>query len=227
VSDDPRLAAARGYTARGWRIFPLSGKVPFAGTRGCKDASSDPNSTRSWPEGCNVGIATGGGLVVLDVDGDDGADSLHELERRHGELPPTVSAVTGGGGQHFYFGSRAIRNSAGKLGPGLDVRGEGGYVVAPPSVHPSGRRYEWDNPPWHGAPAPLPGWLERLLGERENGRARPPSEWRALARNGVAQGARNDACAPHGALAGARRRLLRGARARARLERAPQPAAAL
>jgi Bifunctional DNA primase/polymerase, N-terminal/Primase C terminal 1 (PriCT-1) len=188
-------ATALEYAARGWRVFPLNGKVPLAGTRGCRDASSDPSLVARWPDGANVGVATGNGLVVLDVDGDVGAESLHELAREHGGLPATVSAVTGGGGEHFYFRTEApVRNSAGKLAPGLDVRGEGGYVVAPPSLHPSGRRYEWDDPPGCAPLAPLPTWLGRLLELRGNGRALPVSEWRALAR-GVARGARNDACA--------------------------------
>jgi Bifunctional DNA primase/polymerase, N-terminal/Primase C terminal 1 (PriCT-1) len=187
-------AAALEYCGLGWRVFALNGKTPLAGSRGCKDASDDPSTIASWPENCNVGIATGGDLVVLDVD-EDGGDTLAELEREQGELPETVSAVTGGG-QHYYFASRApIRNSAGKLGGGLDVRGEGGYVVAPPSVHPGGRTYAWDNPPGCTKLAPLPEWLERLLAERENGRARPPSEWRQLVRNGVSEGQRNDATA--------------------------------
>jgi hypothetical protein len=176
-------------------VFPLNGKVPLAGTRGCKDASSDPSLIARWPDCTGVGVATGAGLVVLDVDGDAGAESLHELERQHGELPSTVSAVTGGGGAHHYFASRAIRNSAGKLGPGLDVRGEGGYVVAPPSLHPNGRRYEWDNSPGCTELVPLTGWLKRLLGERGNGRARLPSEWATLVRDGVSEGQRNDTAA--------------------------------
>jgi bifunctional DNA primase/polymerase-like protein len=80
ASVDPVIAAAREYAARGWRVFPLNGKVPFAGTRGFKDATTELQPDR-WPAGANVGIATGGGLAVLDVDHrHDGDESLHELE---------------------------------------------------------------------------------------------------------------------------------------------------
>lgn len=70
-------------------------------THGCKDATLDPAALLTWPRGCNVGIVTGGGLVVLDVD-EDGADSLHELERAQGSLPETPTVKTGNG-QHYYF----------------------------------------------------------------------------------------------------------------------------
>ena len=169
------MEAALQYAGRGWRVFPLNGKVPRAGTHGFQDATVDPDVIRGWPSNANVGIATGAGLVVIDVDArHGGGDTLAELEARHGRLPETVSVETGGGGEHLYFRTDAeVRNSAGELGPGLDVRGAGGYAVAPPSVHPSGRRYEWDNDPAEVEVAQLPGWLERLLTERNNGKAPP------------------------------------------------------
>lgn len=191
----PVLAAAAAYAARGWRVFPVHGKIPLSGSNGCLGASADPAAVALWPSRTNVGIATGRGLVVLDVDHrHDGGDALAELERQHDRLPVTVSCETGGGGEHFYFTSRArIRNSAGKLGHGVDVRGDGGYVVAPPSVHPeTGRPYEWDNHPDDTPLAELPKWLDRLLAEPSNGRARAASDWRDLARNGATEGARNN-----------------------------------
>lgn len=115
------------------------------------------------------------GLLVLDVDGDEGADSLHELEHRHGELPATVEALTGGGGRHIYFAhpGGTHRNTARTLGPGLDTRGDGGYVVAPPSPHPSGRRYEWsvDGHPEDVKLASPPAWLLADAVKRRNGSA--------------------------------------------------------
>jgi hypothetical protein len=195
----PILLAASDYTTRGLRVFALCGKVPFTGSNGCLDASSDPATVAGWPDGANVGIATGAGLVVLDVDyRHGGGDSLAELERRYGRLPVTVSVKTGGGGEHLYFATiDPVKNSAGKLGPGLDVRGEGGYVAAPPSVHPdSGRAYAWDNDLADMEITPLPGWLgELLLEEQRSGRTRPVAEWRKLAANGVTEGARNHAVA--------------------------------
>jgi hypothetical protein len=152
---------ALGFAANGWPVLPLRGKVPLPGTRGVLDATTDPGVIKAWPENVNVGIATGNGIVVLDVDGEEGAVSLHALERDHGPLPRTLSAETGGGGQHFYFLGHGLGNSAGRLGPGLDVRGEGGYVVAPPSIHPqAGRRYAWDE---RTAPVPLPDWIRERL----------------------------------------------------------------
>lgn len=198
ASAAPVLAAAVGYAARGWRVFPLNGKIPLAGSTGCLGATSDPGAITLWPPGTNVGIATGGGLMVLDIDNrHGGGDSLAELERKHGSLPGTVSVETGGGGEHLYFATKAqVKNSAGRLGPGLDVRGEGGYIVAPPSVHPeTGRTYAWDNDPADVELAPLPSWLEQLLAEPSSGRARRVGEWRELATGGAAKGARNDSAA--------------------------------
>jgi len=152
------VVAALEYAAAGWRVFPCAAKVPRT-RNGCKDATADPAVITGWWDmwpGADIGVATGDGLLVLDVDGEPGADTLHELERAHGELPATAHAITGGG-EHYYFTTTApIRNSAGKLGPGLDVRGDGGYVVAPPSSHLSGRRYEWDQAPDEAEVAPLP-----------------------------------------------------------------------
>lgn len=141
---------------------------------GLKDATTDLARVdqwwqQTWP-GANVGIRTGAGLLVLDVDGEEGAESLHELERSHGVLPHTIQVVTGGGGAHYWFKcGEPIRNSAGRLGSGLDIRCEAGYVVAPPSRHESGRRYEWENGPDETPLALAPEWLlERL---RESNRS--------------------------------------------------------
>jgi hypothetical protein len=161
------VAAALSYAERRWAVFPLNGKLPRT-AHGLKDASTDPEQIRDWwqrwPD-AGIGIATGGGLLVLDVDPDHGGDdALAELERQHGELPETVRAETGGGGTHFYFSANGdLRNTAGRLGEGLDTRADGGYVVAPPSPHPSGRRYEWDVGPDEAEPPPPPQWLLELL----------------------------------------------------------------
>ncbi len=120
-------AAAFSYAERGWRVFPVNGKRPRL-PHGLTEASADPEQVRAWwqrwPD-AGVAIATGDGLLVLDVDGEVGADALHELEREHGELPETVRAETGGGGEHYYFSANGeLRNTAGKLGEGLDTRGD-------------------------------------------------------------------------------------------------------
>lgn len=87
-------------------------------------------------------------MVVLDIDPRHGGDdALAELEARHGKLPDTPRVLTGGGGSHIYFrhpGKISIPNSVSKIAPGIDVRGDGGYVIAPPSVHPNGNRYLWE-----------------------------------------------------------------------------------
>jgi hypothetical protein len=125
---------------------PSAGKHPIVAA-GFRSASKDLEQIKSWwgkyPQ-ANIGIATGkvSGVVVLDVDPRHGGfDSLVKYS-----LPPTMKARTGGSGEHYYFRPSddiEIRNSAGKLGAGLDVRGEGGYVVAPPSNHLLGV-YEWE-----------------------------------------------------------------------------------
>jgi hypothetical protein len=138
---------------------------------------------------------------VLDIDGDIGEATLKKLEGEFGQLPSTVEAITGGGGRHLFFETpdALIRNSAGKIGPGIDVRGEGGYVIAPPSVHPSGRVYAWgvDSA---GELAQAPAWLlAKANGHNGNGNGRigptPPETWCALIHDGVSEGARNDSLA--------------------------------
>jgi putative DNA primase/helicase len=177
------LAAALDYAARGWRVFPCkpAGKLPLT-KNGFKDATADAGAIATWwhaNANANVAIATGAGLVVLDVDGDDGRASLLALEELHGALPQTLRAATGGNGEHLFFVVPAgveIRNSASKLGKGLDVRGDGGYVIAAPSVHESGRLYTWTH---EDDPAPLPSWLlERLVKKPASSAPRPaPIAW--------------------------------------------------
>ncbi|MBS0592030.1 MAG: bifunctional DNA primase/polymerase [Proteobacteria bacterium] len=158
-------AAALRYAARGWAVFPLqpAGKQPRT-RHGLHDATSDRRRIRAWWAACptaNIGLATGR-LVVLDVDGEEGRASLAALEGDRGPLPPTLRALTARGA-HLYFlapPGPAIPNSAGRLGRGLDVRGEGGYVVAPPSVHPDGGTYRWAS---RATPAMLPEHLAASL----------------------------------------------------------------
>ncbi len=129
---------------------PMGDLVP----RGLKNATTDPEAVRAWwtrrPQ-ANIGVPTGrrSGVVVVDVDlCTGGFESLAALIHHHGEWPKTPGVRTGGGGLHFFFrypGGAEIRNDAGKkLGPGLDVRGEGGYVLLPPSTHATRRVYEWE-----------------------------------------------------------------------------------
>jgi putative DNA primase/helicase len=189
-SGDDVLAYALAYAELGWRVFPVHsiveereaepvvlrcscgkgdcgspGKHPRT-KNGVLDASTDPAQIRAWWEHwpmANVGIACGEGLLVLDVDGPEGED---ELRGRHVPMTPTVQS---GKGQHRYFRTPgfAVKNKA-RVAPGLDVRTEGGYVVAPPSLHVRGVGYAWviGMAPWECPLADCPEWLVTLL-ERE------------------------------------------------------------
>ena len=112
-------------------------------------------------------------------------------------LPATVEVITARG-RHVYFQmpETPVRNSAGKIAPGIDVRGDGGYVLAPPSIHPSGKRYEW-SVDCVSAFAAAPDWLlAKITDANGNGAAPTPlSEWRALIASGVAEGSRDNTVA--------------------------------
>ena len=189
------LTAALAYAARGWPVFQChtvinrrcscgdptcksQGKHP-RGEHGLKEGTAEPAMIRSWWAKCpeaNVAIVTGApsGLVVLDVDPDKGGtETLYDLQQQHGQLPPTPESLTGGGGTHLLFQHPGvpIKNSAGVLGPGLDVRGDGGYIIVSPSKHVSGGVYEWDieHHPDRLAPPPLPAWLLTLLSDKRDG----------------------------------------------------------
>jgi hypothetical protein len=207
-------AAALYYaTELGWAVFPLApqGKVPLTGKaqggRGLLDASIDPNQIVAWWSAhptANVGIATGdrSGIVVVDVDGAAGEDALSD----YGALPTTPIATTGKG-RHLLFArpEAGVRNSAGRLGAQLDVRGDGGYIVAPPSVHPSGARYRWTVVPGRVPLADLPTpILDRLRGVVGHIAGTPAPMDRADAMRavdvvltGVAEGGRNQALAEY------------------------------
>lgn len=131
------------------------------------DAEQVQRWARRWPD-ANIGIITGAvsDLLVLDVDpGHGGTESLARLERRYGALPPTLASCTGSRGLHIVFTHPGVRigPSAGKLGPGLDIRGDRGLIVAPPSLHVSGRRYEWVVGRPGDALAPVPEWMVKAL----------------------------------------------------------------
>lgn len=184
------LDAALEYAANGWRVMPVwwvrGGECACRKGAKCEErgkhpilkdwrklASIDPHKIRSWwaeKPFAGVGIVTGGdsGLVVLDVDPKNGGQkSLDALEAEHGPLPDAPQLLTGGGGLHVYFlhpGGK-IRNRVGWM-PGLDIRGDGGFVVAPPTIHSSGTAYRWTTLPLEYPPAPMPGWLLSALSER-------------------------------------------------------------
>lgn len=187
------LAAALAYAASGIKVFPLAawddpnltekerGKVPTV-EKGLKVATLDTEQIAAWwnaRPGCNVGIATGepAGFWVVDVDGEEGAASLAALELKHGALPETPEQTTARG-RHICFAydpARPIRNSASRVGPKIDVRGDGGYIAAAPSRHAKGHTYAWhpERRPSKMAFAPAPEWLIALAEKKPEPAPRP------------------------------------------------------
>lgn len=168
-------ATALALAAEGLRVFPLPPRKKQANMpEWQKRATSDRAQIEQWfplplnndlvgdPEG-NIGIATGNGLLVLDEDPRHGSQvSVTDLQSQHGPLPETRTVRTPSGGRHRYYrvpADRRVPNSCSKLSPGLDIRGDGGYVAAPPSATDQGA-YICENP---GAPiADAPPWLIEL-----------------------------------------------------------------
>lgn len=172
----PALDLALKYAQIGWHTFQLKPRDKVPAVKWADVATAEANMIAGWWEhnpNANVGIACGkrSGIVVLDVDADhEGFESLAELAINYGAIPETWTSKTGSGGRHIFFAypeNANIRNSAGKLGRGLDIRGDGGYVVAPPSIHPNGNRYEWVVLPSQVPLATMPEWMVELLHEKQ------------------------------------------------------------
>lgn len=174
-------AAIKYATKYHWAVFPVSPQTKKPLTpHGCKDAKKSVGPIRAWWKKwptASVGIATGSisGLIVIDedLDEDKGLDGVAEVsiwERAHGELPETARVITGRGGSHLYYSYAGddIKNRTGVL-EGVDVRGEGGYVVAPPSIHPNGTEYVWEDDPEDVGITPLDDHVRSFLaiGEEE------------------------------------------------------------
>ncbi len=186
----PLGTAALNLARKGLAVFPLRPKTkePYADDRfyrtigGYKCATRDQSLIEFWwdrhPDN-NIGIATGSvsAIWVLDVDGDEGRETLATLEEKHGQLPPTVEVVTPGKinkttgvhtgkGLHLYFRyplGLDIRSGQERDDlPGIDWRGNGGYVCAPPSLHPDGGVYAWSIDS-ADAFADAPDWLIKRL----------------------------------------------------------------
>lgn len=194
---DNILIAALQYASMGWPVFPLNhitktgecschnlkcnapGKHPVT-QNGLKDATTNPTIINNWWKvypSANIGLVTGAksGFVVLDIDPrHGGTDTLLNLEAAEGKLPTTLESLTGGGGKHIFFkhpGGRILNNQNGKFGAGIDIRADGGYIVAPPSNHISGNLYMWEassDPTMQIADAPQ--WvLNRLTKDVQGG----------------------------------------------------------
>jgi hypothetical protein len=192
-----QLRAAQTYAKKfGWRVFPVY-SVREDGVCSCRnpedhsigkhprinewqktattDAAQIAKWWGQWPD-ANIGVACGegSGIVVLDIDKRHGGDdSLAFLEEKHGKLPETPQVLTGGGGTHYFFRhpGQKIPNSAGRVGPGIDIRGDGGYVLVPRSNHSSGRLYEWEVTTKIGMLplAELPDWLRVAIVDKARG----------------------------------------------------------
>jgi hypothetical protein len=181
--------AALTLAARGLRVFPIieRAKEP-AIANNLQRATTNQHVIAGWwhSRDFNVGVATGpgSGIWVLDLDGLEHEAWLRKLEAEHGPLPLTVEAITGKG-RHLYFRwptGVTIRNIQNR-DDFPDVRGDGGYVLAPPSLHPSGRRYAWSVDSASEF-ADAPEWLTALVAKGGNGAGEPigatPEAWRSF-----------------------------------------------
>lgn len=187
------LDTALSYAARGWYVFPLhtpqsNGFCSCSQPSACKNVGKHPRSHATllphgknsastdsvlirtwwqlWPD-ANIGITTGtlSGIWALDIDPRHGGDAnLHALLTQHGPLPDTPEVCTGGGGIHYIFRhpGHPIRTKT-EFAPGLDSLGDGGSIVAAPSLHASGARYTWQVSPDDIAPADAPNWLLQFV----------------------------------------------------------------
>lgn len=198
------LEAALDYARRGWPVFPIhhpvrkgnrnicscgkpdcnSAKHPLT-LHGLKDATCDQQQIKMWwtkhPQ-ANVGIITGpeSGLVVIDVDPrSGGADSLKAISKL-GNIPVTPMAYTGGGGEHIYLAHPGngvkVKSTSQVAGyAGIDIKGDGGYIIAPPSRHISGGKYSWKRHHLQNKLAAMPEWISDLI-SRPNRAISPSSE---------------------------------------------------
>lgn len=187
MARDELLSAALEYAARGLLVLPCwwplndgscacgeecgnAGKHPLGSLvpHGLHNATTDEATIRGWwtahPK-ANVAVRTGkeSGAVVLDVDPRHGGDeALRDLEQKHGKVPETIWTKTGGGGEHGWFRwpGHPVKGIKGIIGPGLDMQGDGNYVLMPPSRHASGGVYAWDQAAGEVPLADLPPWLD-------------------------------------------------------------------
>ncbi len=191
------MDAALAYRQRGWSVFPIHPrtKKPIVRWSEYQHRLPTEQEIKKWWKdrpNANIGIITGriSDLVVLDVDTKRGGDA----KQIHESCPTPFIARTGGGGYHLYYrfpSSGDYRNSTGS--DGVDVRAEGGYVVAPPSRHRSGNPYEWAQADESRKPGRAPtAFLKQRLHERNGTSPREP--WMRDLLQGVDQGQRNEAC---------------------------------
>ncbi|WP_218012094.1 bifunctional DNA primase/polymerase [Priestia megaterium] len=213
----PKGRAAIAYASKlNWAVFPLhtlNGSHCSCRNPNCQSAGKHPRTKnglkaastnldiingwwKKWPN-ANIAIATGkeSGFVALDVDPRHGGeDSLGLLVNQYGTLPETIEAITGGGGRHILFKNPGnVRNRTNIL-PGLDIRGERGYIVVAPSIHACGKRYEWElsSRPLEVPLSNMPEWLVQMIIEpvQDNSAKKPDNYWIKIIQ-GVGEGERN------------------------------------
>jgi hypothetical protein len=172
MSDETtKIKCALSLAAKGFKVIPLRPNTKFAAIDNWPEkATSDPKIIeRYWKNhpDHNIGIVGNEALVILDEDnkpGKNGHQSLLQLELNNADLPDTLTSITPTGGKHYFLkvpeGGQPIGNSASKIGEGLDVRGVGGYVVAPGSTI-DGKAYRWQTT-GNAALAECPQWLAKL-----------------------------------------------------------------
>jgi len=211
---NPLLSAALAYASMGMPVFPCAPcrKTPIP-DRGFLDATTDEKQIRSWWRAnprANVAVPTGqtSGLVVIDIDPRNGGEvGLDVLQTEHGQLGETAESQTGGGGRHLFYRhpGGVIPCTQSELGAGIDVKGDGGYVVLPPSVHPDGGSYIWElsSDIADVLPAECPPWLLDIL-HRENEASTGGFASDLADGNTIPEGLRNKALA---SLAGGMRRM--------------------
>jgi len=199
VTGSPKLDPVTGYPSRcscnKSDCGKNCGKHP-RNSKGLKEATTNEDKIREWwgkwPK-ANIGLATGNGLVVVDVDNKkNGIDNWEAIVDAHEKLPDTPLSLTGGGGRHLLFATNEpIKNSVSKLAEGVDVRGDGGYIVAPPSIHASLKLYAWEasSDPKDIPLAPLPAWLRSMLGAPKKA---PGGTAEPLVAGAIPEGKRND-----------------------------------
>lgn len=172
--------SALSYAGRGWKVLPLIPREKKPATdHGLKDATSDPEQIAKWwneNPNYNIGIVTGEeskGLYVIDIDedtekGKHGLEVFKKWQQEHGEINTPVVCNTPRGGRHLYFYNHdQLKNTAGIAGC-IDTRANGGYIVAPPSIHPNGKQYVWLQSPEYNAVAELPrAWVDFVAGYKK------------------------------------------------------------
>jgi hypothetical protein len=213
IADPTPVGAALEYATRGWAVLPVwwpdattpnncacngpKGKCKPAkhpiGTlvpHGVKQATRTEATIRAWWKRyplANVGVATGGtsGFDVLDADGEAGLQRLNDLD-----LPRTPASITGSLGRHALFQHRPGLRNAVRFAPGLDVRTDDGYIVAPPSLHTSGRRYTWDAE-YHPSDVPLAQWPPDVYEQIRNFKQAQATNGTHAKKSSIPEGSRN------------------------------------